>query len=103
MDWNVAQAKQRLSEVLREAAEEPQRIYNRRRLVAAVVNAERFEEFERWERQSAQRSIGNDFARLRAICAEEGDWELAVPEREDRPNSFAEALDGAPVRHQCSE
>ena len=69
MDWNVAQAKQRLSEVLRSAAEEPQRIYNRRRLVAAVVNADRFEEFERWERRSAQRSIGEDFARLRAICA----------------------------------
>lgn len=103
MEWNVAQAKQRLSEVLRSAAEEPQRIYNRRRLVAAVVNGELFEEFWRWKQQSEQRSIGEDFAELRAIGLEEGRWELPDVRREDRPNPFAEGLLGAALRHERSE
>ncbi len=92
MNWNVAQAKQKLSQVLRAAAEEPQRIYNRRRLVAAVVNGETFEEFRQWAERNRQRSIGDEFAKLRRICAEEGGWELPDSEREDRPNAFAEAL-----------
>ncbi len=32
MNWNVDQAKQKLSQVLKAAADEPQRSYNRRRL-----------------------------------------------------------------------
>lgn len=97
MNWNVAQAKQKLSEVLRAAAEEPQRIYNRQRLVAAVVDGETFEEFHRWQQLREQRSIGERFAELRRICAEEGGWELPSPDREDRPNAFAEALADEPL------
>lgn len=100
MNWNVAQAKQRLSEVLRAAAEEPQKIFNRRRLVAAVVDGETFEQFRRWQQQAEKRSIGDEFAELRAICAEEGGWELPVTERKDRPNAFVEALEDAVVRHE---
>ena len=37
MAWKVAEAKQRLSEVLRCAAREPQTIYSRSRPVAVVV------------------------------------------------------------------
>lgn len=104
MEWNVAQAKQRLSEVLRAAAAEPQRIYNRRKLVATVVDGETFEEFWRWKQQDERRtSIGDEFAELRAICAEEGGWELPVPERRDRPNPFAEALEDAALRHEHPE
>ncbi len=91
MNWNVAQAKQKLSQVLRPAAEEPQKIYNRQRFVAAVVNGETFEEFRRWAARTEQRTIGEEFAKLRRICAEEGGWELPSPDREDRPNAFAEA------------
>jgi prevent-host-death family protein len=39
MDWKVAEAKQRFSELLREAVTEPQLIHNRSRLVAVVVGA----------------------------------------------------------------
>src|SRR5437588_13098990 len=35
--WNVGEAKQQFSEVLRRSETEPQLIYHRRRLVAAVV------------------------------------------------------------------
>jgi len=97
MNWNVAEAKQRLSEVLRAAAAEPQRIYNRRRLVAAVVDGETFEAFSRWAERSAKRSIGEEFADLRRICAEEGGWKLPSPDREDRPNAFAEVLADEPL------
>ena len=48
MSWNIAQAKQRFSEVVRQAAEEPQLIYNRDHLVAAVIDAEDFEAFKQW-------------------------------------------------------
>ncbi len=97
MNWNVAQAKQKLSEVLRAAAEEPQKIFNRQRLVAAVVNGETFEEFRQWRQRSEQKSIGEEFAELRRICAEEGGWELSSPKREDRPNAFAKALADEPL------
>ncbi len=102
MEWNVAQAKQRLSEVLRLAAGEPQRIFNRQRLVAAVVDAKTFEEFQRWKQSRERRSIGDEFAELRSIAASEGGWELAEPVREDRPNFFAEALSDASLRHKRS-
>ncbi len=99
MEWNVAQAKQRLSEVLRSAEKEPQRIYNRQRLVAAVVCGETFEEFLRWKQNRERKSIGEEFAELRAICAEEGGWELPEASRKDRPNPFPEALKDASLRH----
>ncbi len=100
MNWNVAQAKQGLSKVLREAEREPQRIYNRQRLVAAVVAGEMFEEFLRWKERRERRSIGDLMAELRTICAEEGGWELPTPDRENRPNPFADVLDDASLGHQ---
>jgi hypothetical protein len=103
MEWNVAQAKQRFSEVLRAAVKEPQRIYNRRRLVAAIVDGETFEEFHRWKEARERKSIGDEFAELRAICGEEGGWELPTPTRQDRPNPFAERLKDASLRHERSQ
>ncbi len=97
MNWKVAQAKQKLSQVLKAATEEPQKIYNRQRLVAAVVDGETFEEFSRWSERSKQTSIGEEFANLRTICAEEGGWELPELDRKDRPNAFAETLTDEPV------
>ena len=103
MNWKIAQAKQRLSELLRAANEEPQLVYNRQRLVAAVVDGETFEAFRRWYQGARQRSIGDAFAELRMICAEEDDWELPTSERRDRVNPFTEALDDAALRHQHPE
>jgi prevent-host-death family protein len=48
MDWKIAEAKQRFSEVVRAAEDEPQRIYNRNELVAAVVSAAEIKEFLTW-------------------------------------------------------
>lgn len=44
MAWGIAQARQNLSEVVRLAAEEPQPICNRGRLVLVTRNARDFED-----------------------------------------------------------
>jgi len=97
MNWSIAEAKQRFSEVVRRAAEEPQLIYNRDRLVAVIVQPEAFRGYEAWREERERRTVGDAFAELRAICAEE-EYELQPPPREDRPNPLAEALDGRSAR-----
>lgn len=97
MNWSIAEAKQRFSEVVRRTAEEPQLIYNRDRLVAVVVQPEAFRGYEAWRKERERRTIGEAFAELRAICAEEG-YEFELPAREDRPNPFAEVLDERSTR-----
>lgn len=96
MSWNVAQAKQHLSEVLRLAAEEPQVIYNRSRPVAAVIPAEDLEAFQTWKagQQAPQRTLVEEFAELRALLVEAG-FEDGIPlePRTDRPNAFLEMLE----------
>ena len=91
MKWNVAQAKQRLSELLRKAAREPQVIAHRGRAVAAVVATDLFEEFEGWRAQRRQASLGDAFAELRQLCTEER-YRLAIPRRRNRREEFAETL-----------
>ena len=97
--WSVAEAKQRLSEVLRLSAREPQPIYNRGRLVAALVDAESFAAFERWRRAADTASIGAQFETLRAAlaagAAPDGAADVPLPElaRTDRPNAFTAMLD----------
>ncbi len=87
MDWKIGQAKQRFSEVVREAAEEPQRIYRRDRLVAGVVDAETLEEFLEWKRRRERRSLADTFEELRRTRGNEEP--LDAPSRRDRPNPFA--------------
>lgn len=94
MSWNIAQAKQRFSEVVRLTAEEPQVIYNRSQPVAAVIGAKDFEAFEAWKKQQAPETVASAFAELRRIAAEEG-YELDIPPRSTigRPNAFVQMLD----------
>lgn len=94
MDWKVAEAKQKLSEVIRAAEEEPQWLYNRDRLVAAVVEPETLQEFLAWRERAGRTSIGEAFSELRKLCAEER-YTLEVPSRRDRANPFAD--DDVPV------
>jgi prevent-host-death family protein len=91
-EWKVGEAKQRFSEVLRRAREEPQRIYNRERLVAAVLDATLFESFEEWQKRRARRTLEDDFSELREICQEEG-YELELEVRRDRERWITDVLD----------
>lgn len=86
--WGIAEAKQRFSEVVRAAGEEPQMIYNRDRRVAAVVGGEVLESFLGWHARQG-RSLAAAFGELRQLAAEEG-FELEVPPRRDRPDPFGD-------------
>jgi len=94
MAWNIAQAKQRFSEVVRLAAEAPQMIYNHERCVAAVIDAESFKAFDAWRKLSARKTLGEEFAELRQIAAEEH-YELPALPRASvgRPNPFITMLE----------
>ncbi len=94
MTWKIAQAKQNLSRLIRAATSEPQQIYNRDRLVAAVISGETLARFEAWQQeQASHRPLSEAFAELRALCIEQ-DYEFPEVPRADRPNSFADIPDG---------
>ncbi len=111
MTWSIAQAKQHLSEVVRLAANEPQPIYNRGRLVGALIDADTFRAFEQWRIETRRTTVAEQFEILRAELAAEADASrgagpkagkgargapidgLTVPARADRPNAFTGMLD----------
>jgi len=101
MRWKVAEAKQRFSEVLRAVGDEPQLIFNRDRLVAAVIDPESWQAFlidpeswqafQTWRERERQVSLADVFHKFRRIAAEEN-YEMEVPERQDRGNVFSDVL-----------
>jgi prevent-host-death family protein len=90
--WKIAEAKQRLSEVIREAEKEPQIITNRERPVAAVVSAAELETYLEL-RDKHQRTLSDAIDELMRVAAEEK-YTLHLPPRTDRPNP----LDPKPAR-----
>ena len=96
MSWKVAEAKQRFSEVLRKAAEEPQLIENRDRLVGAVIGARDLESYLAW-RERAGSALGEAIDEIARICADEA-YELEPPPRVDRKNPLLRVADAR--RHQ---
>lgn len=91
MRWKIAEAKQRFSEVIRAAREEPQVILNRDRVVAALIDPLTFQAYEAWCAREQRSTLADAFTTLRSICAEEG-YALEPGARRDRPNIFADAL-----------
>jgi prevent-host-death family protein len=85
MRWKIGEAKQHLSEVVRQAAKRPQILCNREAPVAAIVDAHSFEEFENWRRTRRQRSVTDALRELQDICSSE-DYALELPSRQDRPS-----------------
>lgn len=92
MEWKIAEAKQKFSELVKAAEDEPQWIYNRDKLVVAMVPAETLREFLSWRHQRQERTVGEAVEELRRICEEE-DYTLNIPPRQERPNPFPDALD----------
>ncbi len=82
--WTISTARQHLPALVASAAKEPQAIYRRKRLVAAVLSPEALDELK----AARKTSVGSAFARLREICREEN-YELASAPRRNRPNPFA--------------
>ena len=98
MSWKIGQAKQHLSTVVQQAAQAPQIITNRDRVVAAVVGAEEFQEFLLWKRDQARDSMAEPLAEAQRICTEE-QFSLVVPPRADRENPML-GRSHAPARHK---
>jgi prevent-host-death family protein len=95
MPWNIAQAKQHFSDVVKQADKEPQLIYNRHRPVAALINARDFEAFEAWRRkQATSRSLAEEFAELRALALGDDDPLPDVDRHAmGRPDVFADCAE----------
>ena len=85
----MAEASQRFSDLVRAAATEPQSVFNRGRLVAAVADAERYRQFVEWTEHQDKGSIAEAFDELRSLCAQE-EYSFEAPERSDRRNPFPE-------------
>jgi prevent-host-death family protein len=81
--WLSSEAKQQFSEVVRRSAEEPQEIFLRDRLVAAVISADDFEEFERFRKEKGGQTLDRVFQEVREL-ASQYDYELETGERRDR-------------------
>jgi hypothetical protein len=92
MNWKVAKAKQRFSEVVRKAAEAPQLVYNRERMVAAVIDAQTYQDFQAWREGRERRSLADAFDELRRQLPA-GTRALPRVPRRDRRNAFVGALD----------
>jgi hypothetical protein len=91
MNWKIEEAQQKFSELMSAAVSEPQLIYNDDKLVAAVVEAELFEDFLAWQQQQRKPSLADAFSQLRQLCAEEN-YTLEIPPREDRFNPFVDSF-----------
>jgi hypothetical protein len=87
-EWKVGAAKQRFSEVLRRSEEEPQLIYRRDELVAAVIHVEDETEVP----GIGGRSIGDRFAEAREIVRRES-YRLPVSKRRSRKDGFSSVID----------
>jgi prevent-host-death family protein len=94
MAWKVAEARQRLSEVLRNAAREPQTIYSRSRPVAVVVAVETFEEFRVWQAERKARTVGAAFAELRSLTKARATCSQSSGARTDATPSPSPSSDG---------
>ena len=95
MTWNIAQAKQQFSEVVRLAAQEPQAIYNRDKPVAVLINADEFEAFRQWRAGQHEPTLAAQFAESRLALQQAGVDALHIPARADvqRPNAFVQMLE----------
>lgn len=82
MNWKITDAKRRFSKLIREAEREPQGIYYRDRLVAAVIDADLLEELLAWKRRRERPTVAEAFERLRHVRGDEGP--ITTPPRGDR-------------------
>lgn len=92
MNWDIVAAKQHFSVMVSNAASEPQWICEPGKEVAVLVDVETFRAFQAWREREVRRTLADDFAELRQICAEEN-VELSLHPRRDRANVFVESLD----------
>jgi len=96
--WNVGEAKQQFSEVLRRSESEPQLIYRRNKLIAAVVPMDE----TKATAITTKVMIGDRFAEARELFRREN-YRLPAAPRRSRRNTFVRTLDGMAGGHKRSE
>lgn len=89
MKWSTAEAREKLSQLVRAAAQDPQVITNRGQPVAVVIDAKEYEAFKGWREQRSEQTMGEALDALKAACTAE-DYALEVPPRRDRANPLAD-------------
>jgi prevent-host-death family protein len=87
MKWKIAGAKINFSELIRRSEKEPQLIYNRNRMVAAIVSTEEYEEYKSMKELKSQQTLGAMFNEFSSICAEES-YSFETPPRVNRKSIF---------------
>jgi prevent-host-death family protein len=94
MNWNIAQAKQHFSDVVKQAATEPQIIYNRNTPVAAMIAAEDLAEYRAWKDTQKRPTLLESFAELRQLLIDAGFEDgIDTGPRTTRPNAFVDMLE----------
>lgn len=96
-EWNVGEAKQQFSKVLRRSERAPQLIYRRNRLIAAVVSMDE----EQAAAVTRPATIGERFEEARALLRGEN-YQLPQIRRRSRANPFVRTLRAAADRHKRS-
>jgi hypothetical protein len=96
--WKVGEAKQQFSELLRRSETQPQLIYRRRRLIAAVVAVDETNVAS----VSRRITIADRIDEARELFRREN-YELQPTKRSARANPFAETLNGLTGRHKRSK
>ena len=90
MSWNIANAKQQFSEVVRLCVQEPQPVFNRSRQVAVVISAEDYTAFAAWRRAQqapATLDVAGLFGPAREALQDLGLDGLGLPKRANRPDA----------------
>ncbi|HOB66070.1 type II toxin-antitoxin system Phd/YefM family antitoxin [Ottowia sp.] len=107
MDWNIGNAKQQFSEVVRLAVNEPQAIYNRDKPVAVVISAEEFEAYRAWKVKQKRPTLSELFDELRATLMAEGAEDgIEIPQRTTRYNPMVDDphyWDEPDARHESTK
>lgn len=96
--WNVGEAKQQFCELLRRTESEPQLIYRRNRLIAAVVAVDETNADAIRKRMT----IGDRLEEARELLRSEN-YRLPRARRRSRANVFARTLDAVADRHKRSQ
>lgn len=89
MAWNIDEAQEHFPEIITAVEQDPQLIYQRNQLIAAVIRADLFQEFWAWKERQQGASLSHAFDELRQLCAEEN-YSLETPSRSDRVNAFTD-------------
>jgi antitoxin (DNA-binding transcriptional repressor) of toxin-antitoxin stability system len=97
-EWNVGEAKQQFSEVLRRSESEPQLIYRRNRLIAAVVAVDE----TTVPAVTRRPSLGERFQEARELFRTEN-YRLPEVPRRSRRDDFVRTLDAVADGHKRSK